>query len=160
MVEENGFRAFVLLIPVIALVGILLIALLIIFIARILQRMLGKPEISDDFIDKIHKEAELRKNERIDIDSLLVSIDGDFGHLSGTTCNISNSGICINNLPTDKQIYSDSFTAKINTGYQVFNIHVTRKWERIQNNVKIIGAAIEKAPDNWLEFVATEKKYA
>ncbi len=158
--ENNGFTTYILLIPIMALVGIPLIALIVISIARILQRIYSMINTVQEHTEETEAESEQRRDKRIDTDMLLVSIVGDGGKITGTTCNISNSGICIKDLPTEKLFNSDQFTATVNTGYQTFTIDLVRKWDQIHDNAKTMGAAITNAPDNWIAFVATERQFS
>lgn len=156
MIEDSGFNSYILLLPVIAIIGIPLIAIVVLSIAKVVFRfydILFKIEDHDDF-------SEQRNTKRIDIDRLLVTVVDDFEKITGTTCNISESGICIKDLPAEKLNNSNRFPVTVNTGYQVFHIDIVRKWEEIQDNVKTIGAAIDNAPSDWLEFVASENQFA
>lgn len=100
--------------------------------------------------------SEQRTDKRIYTDALLADLTNG-KNIPGTTCNISSTGICIQNLPSSFKLNVNKLMVKLMARDKTFTLTIIPKWESLQDEVKSIGAIISNPPDDWLEFVKVEQ---
>ncbi len=98
-------------------------------------------------------EVEHRTRPRVRLEGGKACIDEDCDCCKAYVSNISNSGICLRNIPSSMYLETSPVRVVLKTRQKDYTVLARPRWKRLAGKGFVIGAEIERIPDGWKELV-------
>jgi len=99
--------------------------------------------------------AEKRSRPRINLKEGSACIDGECDCCKALVSNISKQGICLRNIPKKMYLESKAFKVVLRTRQKDYTVMARPVWKRMAGMGCMIGAKIDRVPDEWKSLVTS-----